>query len=785
MNTSEKEFKSLKDAIYDCDGAAKELAETKLDNLEGDVTLFTSAVQGAGVDIYEEIKEPLRDLVQGATEWVGDFSKGFKTEFPTIVREVKQAGEAIGDFAEPLLEVGGWMLDNPDVIAGTIAGIGTAVGAHKVVEGVTNLAGGMSDFIANLGRFKSNSLPVLALTGVVGVIAGVGTAVAISNEQVKEASLDKHFGDIALSMDEVQRAAKEIVGAKKLEKVGELFESMESVEAAVKAMESAKKEFSTIEWKLSAGIKITKSDKKDYETSVKQYVEQAQEVIEQKGYEVKVATELLFGDSKDGAELIKDNNAFYAALDEETSELSKQINKKMKKAMKNGLSLDLEEEINGLLDDLSEITNAVTNAENKASWNTLKTKWSGKELDSDSFKNIVEESKGNLEEIKNGALEAHEKVEASLGAQKELGYISEKEFISKKELNDKEYQTTIQESKNDAIDFLFNTMMDTYGKTIASGRYEEGDKDAIREMISYIKEFEPDSKMSNDLNSIILALNQNALTDFNSWLGNVSGNTDKDVYATADKESQIIAQDYLQKQEQEALPEINMEDVVNTAQQVLDNNPFNFKNCLEIPAQEASENASEKVKDGIKTNMSTGVTAKLPMTLYGNYSMTGVLSPAEQKEAGKPSAKAEAKNVIKAIKAEPYAAGGIATEPTLLVAEAGMSEAVIPLDGSAHSIDLWNQTGRLLGAADNKKRAKPFSEVLAELSRAMDKGKSASVESASGNPIYVTYSPNITIQGNADAAVVNKAVGIGYEQFKKMMDRYNKTQRRVSFKGGG
>ena len=208
---------------------------------------------------------------------------------------------------------------------------------------------------------------------------------------------------------------------------------------------------------------------------------------------------------------------------------------------------------------------------------------------------------------------------------------------------------------------LFNTMMDTYGKTIASGRYEEGDKDAIREMISYIKEFEPDSKMSNDLNSIILALNQNALTDFNSWLGNVSGNTDKDVYATADKESQIIAQDYLQKQEQEALPEINMEDVVNTAQQVLDNNPFNFKNCLEIPAQEASENASEKVKDGIKTNMSTGVTAKLPMTLYGNYSMTGVLSPAEQKEAGKPSAKAEAKNVIKAIKAEPYAAGGIAT----------------------------------------------------------------------------------------------------------------------------
>lgn len=776
---SEKDFTKLKKAIYDCDGAAKELAETRLDNLEGDVTLFSSAMQGAGIEIYEEIKEPLRELVQGATEWVGDFSKGFITTFPTVVREVKQAGEAIGDFAEPLLEVGEWMLDNPDVIAGSVAGIGAAIGMHKVVEGVTGLASGVSDFAANLNNFKTSSLPVLALVGVSSVIAGVGTAVAISNKQVKEASLDRHFGDIALSMDDVQRAAKEIVGSKKLDAVNELFQSMKSVEDAAEAMESAKKEFSTIEWKLSAGFKVSKDDKKTFKESIKDYVAQAQELVSEKGYEINIATKVLFGDSENGADFIKDNNAFYASLDKETSELSKKINKKMKKAMKNGLTLDLEEEINGLLDDLSQITNAVTNAENEASWNSLQTKWSGKDLDSDSFKNIVEEAKTNLIELENGALEAHEKVEANLGAQKELGYISDDEFAQKKELNDEQYMKTIQESKGDAIDFLYNTMMDTYGETIASGRYEEGDKSAIREMISYIEEFNPGFKMSDELNNIVLAMNQNSLTGFNSWLGRISGQDDKDLYASADAKSKEAANIYLKKQAEESMKKVDVQDVIDTAQQTLNDNPFNFYNCLETPAREASKNASNNIKKGIITDMASGVTAQLPISLYGNYS---VLTPVEEKEVKNTAS--EIKKRPGAFKVKPYAQGGIATEPMILVAEAGKKESVIPLDGSSRSIDLWNQTGRLLGVENDSKRARPFSEILAELSGLQDKESNRSGGNRADGPVYITYSPNITIQGNADEAVVKKATAFGYDQFVKFARQYDKTQRRTSLKGG-
>ncbi|WP_338826267.1 hypothetical protein MTBGP_09650 [Moorella thermoacetica] len=53
----------------------------------------------------------------------------------------------------------------------------------------------------------------------------------------------------------------------------------------------------------------------------------------------------------------------------------------------------------------------------------------------------------------------------------------------------------------------------------------------------------------------------------------------------------------------------------------------------------------------------------------------------------------------------PHASGGILTRPHLgLVAEAG-PEAIIPLDGSPHSISLWQKTGERLGVLPIRKKA--------------------------------------------------------------------------------
>ena len=47
------------------------MAAIKLDNLQGDVTILKSGLEGLGIAIYDNIKGPLRSVTQTATEmWV-------------------------------------------------------------------------------------------------------------------------------------------------------------------------------------------------------------------------------------------------------------------------------------------------------------------------------------------------------------------------------------------------------------------------------------------------------------------------------------------------------------------------------------------------------------------------------------------------------------------------------------------------------------------------------------------------------------------------------------------
>lgn len=59
-------------------GAAAEQAATMLDNLQGDLTKLSSATEGFGKAVYDNISDPLRDLVQEATEIMSDLKTAVK-----------------------------------------------------------------------------------------------------------------------------------------------------------------------------------------------------------------------------------------------------------------------------------------------------------------------------------------------------------------------------------------------------------------------------------------------------------------------------------------------------------------------------------------------------------------------------------------------------------------------------------------------------------------------------------------------------------------------------------
>ncbi|MBY6816472.1 phage tail tape measure protein [Clostridium botulinum] len=78
INASPEDYEKLTNAIYNADGASKQMADTMNDNLKGQVVLLKSALEGLGIQIYESVDNPMKDIVKSANDMVAQLSEAFK-----------------------------------------------------------------------------------------------------------------------------------------------------------------------------------------------------------------------------------------------------------------------------------------------------------------------------------------------------------------------------------------------------------------------------------------------------------------------------------------------------------------------------------------------------------------------------------------------------------------------------------------------------------------------------------------------------------------------------------
>lgn len=78
LNTSQERFDELSASIADSSGAAEQMAAVQLDNLEGDITLFKSALEGAQIAISEGLMPSLRDFVQFGSGAISTLTQAFQ-----------------------------------------------------------------------------------------------------------------------------------------------------------------------------------------------------------------------------------------------------------------------------------------------------------------------------------------------------------------------------------------------------------------------------------------------------------------------------------------------------------------------------------------------------------------------------------------------------------------------------------------------------------------------------------------------------------------------------------
>ncbi|MDE7248260.1 MAG: phage tail tape measure protein [Lachnospiraceae bacterium] len=746
-------------------------AEQRYKTMESQTAMTGNKITDLGISVYDDLRPGLTegiglvnefiDSMAGQEDVIGDMIDSATKKMPTMVREAKNAGDAISDFAEPFLAVGGWLADNPGVITGSIAGIGTALATYKVASGVSALVGA-------LGSLNPVGMAIMGLGGVAAVITGIGTSVKKAANDAKKANLDAHFGNIALSLSDLQETAAHIIQSRDLDAVRESVLAMDEAEGIADSIKDTTDALNKMNWKISMGMELGEAEKDEYRNQIESYISSTQEYLTQKQYAVNIAVGVLTDDDLEGKDIVSKVNQFYAAKQNELQKLGTDLNNAITEAFNDGLlEIDEVEKITKLQAQMAEIQNALAGAEYDANLELMKSKYLAGDLDADSFINLQAE----LKEQTAAASEEYEKsfVMAATNAKVMLqdGAIDQTEYDRMVAEFQENYLEQMGELQSKASSFQTQAIMEQYGDEINGIDLNE----KIRERL--------DSALGN------IAAGNNAVGswDADSIYKLMDLDMDKSTKAALSElweemQPQFEQQQRTIEQYREAgmaIPESIEEGMLDSAAigaLVGDQNAIYAMMGAEARNNPEYMAMMEDLREQgayIPEQIAAGITGNVAAV---QNAMTGVYGSMAESFS---SIKAIGQSVVRTGQ-EPvktgHADGGIFTVPHVAwFAEEG-PEAAIPLDGSAHAIDLWEKTGELLGMDGLSGGVEPLTASIEE----------AAYAGAGETMIHIDNSREINFYGDSPSKdEVEEILEDEDEQFARMMQRYLGNNRRVSF----
>lgn len=808
INASGEDYEKLSDSIYHAKGAAEEMAGVRMDNLKGDVTLLKSSAEGAGIAIYEGLSEPLREGVQTGTEWLNSFTESVEENLPTIRREVKSAGSVLMGFVEPVLDLGSWFLQHPEVIQGGVTGLVSTLLTFKAAKGITSaikLFGSLSGMI--------KAWPVAAAGLAIGGIAGITSAMKAAARERAVKNLAEHFGDVTLSIEELAEAAKHVLGDDLFFGIEEMERSSTRADDYYQTMKDSMEAVQKADWKLSMGIELKEGDAQEYVAAVDAYVQNAQDYITEKGYELNLAVDLVMGEA--GTGLSEDSGAFYQALLAQLDPLKQNISAALQDITENGLTLDKQKIVSDYLGEMAEVTAMITEAENASKLQMIQGKYAGAAMDADTFQNFQAELADYTEEALAATDSAYQKILTGLNAQRIAGEkgmeggISQEEFDARSAEAAQSYYQSKAETILNGQQMMADTITATYGDEIESAlqavnqSLETGLKEAMNDPYAT-----PEQYVQNMWRAMVEATNDTTLSkDTQNALGIL-------LEGLAPSEEQLDTLIQQMERNGQEIPQALFRgiDSVNAAKavtgdweglsrkagEILARSPeqsFLIESARQqgakIPEATAGEiketypeleSAVREMLTVLKVNLETGVDAEVPLfldlkpftTLKGQSEVANMkrkavrqLNASADLKFGKSTPKLLPKNL------PGHAEGGIFDTPHIAAFAEKGPEAVVPLDGSQKAISIWQEAGKILGAYEKNSYGRIY-ETISD-------GWRKSGEKAVGGYGMPAFQPVVNIYGNTRREDVSDGLIMTFEVWKEYMERYEDGRRRVSF----
>lgn len=512
-------------------------------------------------------------------------------------------------------------------------------------------------------------------------------------------NLSSHFGDIKMSLKEIQEVASDIVFGKKKEDIDKFTEAVQKSEDSLSSLQSTTRDLQKLNWELGISTKLSSSDKENYRDMIDSFVQNAKTYLKNQHYEATVALELLIGD--DSEKLTKGMDSMYSKFQKKINKYNKKLDAKIEIALKDGV-IDSDEQkiITELQEKITNITNKVTSAQEKSSFASLKIKHGGAALSPESFASMQEELQNSVSSMSESYDSALEITLTNLQLQLDEGAIDQKTYDKLyKELEEK-YNEQITKLQERAQDFQFDAITDAYKNELDNILPElEGDvSERLKEAMNKALAIEPDAAKWES-------------GDIVKWFG--LDNIDKETQTAITgllKETAKTVPDSIAN----SLHKSYQENMHENYDEILGDKSFGnqFKKAGTSYGNSLTSGVSDAIVGGSsawRISAQTALNAAFanPFSVTANVNVNSKYNTGAPYNASNVSSKSSSSSqtVVGPSPAPSYnAAGGYAAHKQLSwLAEEGYGEYIIPTNPSrrGRALELYEQAGRALGVGQH------------------------------------------------------------------------------------
>ena len=769
-------------------------AEKRYGTLDSRLKIVKNRITDTGITLYQEFQNPLNEIMGLMLDETEDFAlfdketiqgmaEAAQKHIPTLIKHMREGANAFTDFAGPIISD---VIRNLDLIESGIVGIGTVIVTLNLIKKVNQLSKAFGA-MQSVALGNPWTLLIAGASVAAGAVAAVSSQLKKTREEVKKNQLDEEFGNISLSLEELDEAARQIIDNGNIDRVKQFLEEMNEVSEIAGNIQEAASVINKSVWKIGSGFEFSEEDKENLKQSIDLMVEETRELLNQSNYAATIGVQALFGtDSEAGQEIIAGFNAMYSGINQEVESLGKQLGDAYSKAIEDG-AIDIDEAniINELQGKLAKITAEVANSQFDAKMQRLQLEYTGKDLTAESFQNLQAEIQKVLSEQ---AASQNQSFEYTLGqlnlqysrsqngeiALGDAAYLSKEAYEDAKRALETQFNAEQMDIRLKGLNFSIDSINDVYSDEI-EGIYATLEAGLDAEIGDLIHAIESGG-------NIALALDPETIKKAFGLdkISQVTSDSIKELWGEVETqfhELQQIAQ--MAQENGEAIPESvkkGLSDAAVVGALAGDTEALwqlvgeaaadseSYRMAL-LEAEKAGLELPEAISMGIQENyrvIDTAVESSyeyMQKTVDHTYAK-GIRTTVDMYFAMNPIMNSK----VKQIQVTPHAKGGIFTEPHVgLVAEKD-NEAIIPLDGSENAKSIWQEAGEMLGLFKSSQNS-------------TDHSKNAQT-TKQGDVYYITFSP--VLQG-ATEETLQKAAKLSFEEFKNYMRAFEKEHKRLSF----